>query len=178
MNRYFTTAMFVVLSVAPARAMTNDPAAIVALVKTSPQLKIDSSIPPPGDWDPKTHPYVALSHGEGIPGGNIDFESASLGRLDDGTQVLAIPLQSGGSGGVFTQILFAQAPTAAKPVFVGAITSGGHLTVNVTYHGIVAIRPLYGPNDQSCCPKQYQTITYTIVNGALKVVSQKTSAKP
>jgi hypothetical protein len=158
--------------------MTNDPAAIISLIKATSALAIDSSVPAPGDWDKRLHPYVRVARVEGMAGGNIDFESASIGRLADGTQVMSIPLQSGGSGGVFTQIVFAQAFSETKPRYVGEIISGGHLAVNVTYHGIVAISPLYGPNDTNCCPTHFKTRTYTVVDRKLKLVSQKTTAKP
>jgi len=158
--------------------MTTGGASIIALVKATPALKIDATVPPIGGWSAKTHPYVRVRNSEQTAGGAIDPDSASIGRLADGTQVMAVPLVSGGSGGVFTQILFAQPDESGKPFYLGAITSGGHLGVNVTYHGVVAISPIYGPNDPNCCPSKYERRTYDVSGHALKLIARSESAKP
>jgi hypothetical protein len=165
------------VAVAPAFAMTTDSATIVALVRATPALSIDATVPSEG-WNPKTHPYVRLKSAETQPGGFIDADRASIGLIEAGTQVMAVPLESGGSGGVFTQIVFAQGISDAKPYYAGAIFSGGHLNVNVTYHGIVAIYPDYGPHDANCCPSKYAIETYTLAGGRLKLLSRRISAKP
>lgn len=166
------------LATAPAPAMTTAGDSIVALVKAAPALTVDPKVPPIGGWSAKTHPYVRVGKNEQTPGGAIDPDFASIGRLADGTQVMAVPLFSGGSGGIFTQILFAQSDQSSKPFYLGAITSGGHLAVNVTYNGIVAISPIYGPNDPNCCPSKYERRTYAVAGRVLKLVARSESAKP
>jgi hypothetical protein len=178
MKRLVVAIALLLAAFAPCSAMTNDAATVLRLVKATPQLAIDASIPAPGGNDKKTHPYVRTGNSPDTLGGNIDYEAASMGRLSDGTQVMVIPLESGGSGGVFTQIVFVQ-PFGEAAKYAGAIPSGaGHLAVNVTFHGIVAIQPLYGPNDKNCCPTRFLTRTYTIQAHRLHLVSERTSAKP
>lgn len=178
MVRFLFIGVVLLLTVVPAVAMTTDGATILALVKATPALKIDPSVPAIGRWNPKTHPYVRVGKGEDAMGGAIDPDFASIGRLAGGTQVMAVPLESGGSGGFFAQILFAQTDVDSKPFYLGSINSGGHLAVNITYHGIVAISPVYGPNDPNCCPSKYEHRTYNIVGRSLKLVSTSVSAKP
>jgi hypothetical protein len=171
--------LLVALLVQRTQAMTNDSATIIALVKASPQLAIDPSVPAPGEWSKKTHPYVrVVGAPEGTVGGSIDPDFAAIGIMAGGAQVMAIPLESGGSGGVFSQLIFVRPEEDAKPFYAGYITSGGHLAVNVTYHGIVAVSPHYGPNDPNCCPSKYDTTTYAIVGGKLKALSTRTTVKP
>lgn len=165
--------------VLPLEAMTNDSATIVALVRSTTQLKIDNTVPAPSGWDKATHPYVrVVGAREDLSGGNIDPDFAALGIMSDGTQVMAVPLESGGSGGVFTQIVFVRSDPYSKPYFAGFIDSGGHLAVNVAYHSIVATSPHYGPKDANCCPSSYDIRTYVVAGKQLKLVSAKTAAKP
>jgi hypothetical protein len=161
----------------PAAAMTTDAQSIVRLIGSTRALVIDRSVPAPGGADPRTHPYVRVAGEQGFATGSVDAEFASIGRLAEGTQVMAVPLESGGSGGVFTQLIFAEAIDGA-PYYAGYITSGGHLAVNVTYHGIVAISPHYGANDPNCCPSRYDRRTYTIAKRRLVLQSTETVKTP
>jgi hypothetical protein len=178
MKAFFGVVLALGCATSTAHAMTTDAATIVSLVKASPQLTIDTSIPPPGNADPKTSPYVRLARDEREVGGFPDANFASIGRLSDGTQVMAVPLFSGGSGGVFTQLIFVQATDGTTPFLAGYIASGGHLAVNITYHGIVAISPVYGPNEPNCCPSKYETRTYMLKGRTLQQISDSIGAKP
>jgi len=178
MKTFFVLMIAFGCATSTAPAMTTDAATIVSLVKTSPQLTIDSSISPPGGADPKTSPYVRIANDERGVGGFPDANFASIGRLSDGTQVMAVPLFSGGSGGVFTQLIFVQATEGTKPFFAGYIGSGGHLAVNITYGGIVAVSPVYGPNEPNCCPSKYETRTYVLRGRTLQQISDSIGAKP
>jgi hypothetical protein len=150
---------------------------IVALVKASPQLRIDDTIFSSG-FDAKTHPYVDIRDApEGTIGGYLVPEGAHDGTLSDGTYVLAVPLDSGGSGGVFTQIVFGGRDVHALS-YVGHLDSGGHLAVGIEDGLIVADMPYYGDDSPNCCPKQHTVQTYTIRHGALVKLSEKRAAIP
>jgi hypothetical protein len=115
------------------------PSQIVALVKATPQLKIDRSVPPSSALDPKSHPYVNVlgaPEGQAI-GGYVTSELAHQGTLTSGYDVLAVPLDSGGSGGVFTQIVFARRGHVPF-VYAGHIDSAGHLGVQVKGGKLIA----------------------------------------
>jgi hypothetical protein len=152
------------------------PDKIVALVGTSPQLRIDETIFSSA-VDAKTHPYVNIRNApEGTIGGYLVPEASHGGSLSDGTYVLAVPLDSGGSGGVFTQILFAGHDSALG--YAGYIESGGHLDVRINGGTIVADMPYYGDDSPNCCPKQHIVQTYTIRGGALVKLSDKRAPIP
>jgi hypothetical protein len=147
---------------------------IVALVKSTPRLKIDASVPSAA-FDAKTHPYVNVrgaAEGEYV-GGYLMSEDARAGTLAGGEKVVAIPLESGGSGGIFTQILFGRTGDRAY-AYVGAIGSGGHLDVRITGGEIVATLPYYGANDPNCCPSKRIVQAYAVHGGKLVKLSEKT----
>ncbi len=151
-------------------------ARIVELVKATPQLKIDAGVSSPA-FDSTTHPYVKLlgvPEGEAI-GGFLEGERAHEGTLTGGADVVAVPLESGGSGGIFTQILFMRSGDRAF-AYTGHIDSGGHLDVRIEGGVIVAILPYYGANDPNCCPAQRIVQTYTVRDGRLVKLSEKRSA--
>jgi hypothetical protein len=169
--RVVFAAVLALCMTAPALAITTDARSIIALIRATPALAIDTTVPASLGFDPAKQPYVRIVGApEGTSGGYIDPDYATIGTLADGTRVLAVPLESGGSGGVFTQILFAQTDGAA-PVYAGYVTSAGHLRVDVSARGIIATYPIYGPNDANCCPKQYGHDLYGIAGGKLVSVS-------
>ena len=158
-------------------APTPAPAEIVALVKASPQLQIDETVFSSA-YDAQTHPYVDIRNGpEGTVGGYLVPEGATHGELKDGTQVLAVPLDSEGSGGIFTQIVFAGRDIAALS-YVGYLSSAGHLDVRIADGLIVADMPYYGDDSPNCCPKEHTVQAYTIRHGTLVKLSEKRSPIP
>jgi hypothetical protein len=159
--------------VAAAQAVPTPGAAqIVALVKVSPQLRIDQTIFSSA-LDAQTHPYVNIRNApEGTVGGYLVPEGAHDGTLHDGTYVLAVPLDSGGSGGVFTQLIFA-GRSATALTYAGYLESAGHLGVSVQGGVIVAQLPYYGDDSPNCCPKKYVIQTYGLRDGALVKLSER-----
>ena len=152
---------------------------IVALVKATPQLKIDRSVPPSSAFDPKTHPYVDVlgaPEGQAI-GGYVTPELAHKGTLTSGYEVLAVPLDSGGSGGVFTQIVFARRGHVPF-VYAGHIDSAGHLGVQVSGGKLVATLPYYAANDPNCCPSKLIIATYSIRDDKLRRTTQRIVPTP
>jgi hypothetical protein len=163
----------------PTPTMSPQAAQILALVKATPKLKIDTSVPPSEAFNAKTNPYVnvlGVPEGQAV-GGYVLGAEAQRGTLKDGTNVIAVPLESGGSGGVFTQILFARRG-AASYAYVGYISSGGHLDVRVKGGNLVATLPYYGANDPNCCPSKMIVQTYAIAGGKLKQIAEKTVPTP
>ncbi|MBV9104073.1 MAG: hypothetical protein JO060_10820 [Candidatus Eremiobacteraeota bacterium] len=155
--------------VAAAAALPPTAPGILALVKATKQLEIDSSIPR-GARD-RWSPWVRVAHArEGTNGGYLAAAYAERGTLSDGTHVLAVPLDSGGSGGVFTQILFA-APPHAGARYVGYVSSGGHVGVRIAGGSIVVQFPDYAVNDPQCCPSHYRHQRYTIRHDRLVLVN-------
>ena len=150
---------------------------IVALVKASPQLRIDETIFSSA-FDAQTHPYVNIRNApQGTIGGYLVPESANVGTLTGGTLVLAVPLDSGGSGGIFTQILFA-GRDVGKLSYAGFVDSGGHLAVRIENGVVIADMPYYGDDSPNCCPKQHTVQTYTVRGGTLVKLSEKRAPIP
>jgi hypothetical protein len=165
-------------SVAAASASLS-PAQILALVKATPALAIEKGVPSSA-FDPKTHPYVGLARDglSGDVGGFLLSEGAHDGLLRDGTSVLAVPLDSEGTGGVFTQLIFARS-NGGTFRYVGHLSSdGGHVEVRIEHGAIVVTFPYYGPNDPNCCPSTSIVDTYAIRDGKLVKVAEKRSAIP
>ncbi|MGC2635344.1 MAG: hypothetical protein WA215_14185 [Candidatus Cybelea sp.] len=155
------------------------PSQIVALVKATPQLKIDRGVPPSSAFDPKSHPYVDVlgaPEGQAI-GGYVISELAHQGTLTSGYDVLAVPLDSGGSGGVFTEIVFARRGHVSF-AYVGHIDSAGHLAVQVRGGKLVATLPYYAAKDPNCCPSKFIVATYSIRDGKLRRTTQRMIPTP
>jgi hypothetical protein len=157
---------------APAQTQTAAPDQIVALVKATPQLRIDETIFSSA-FDAATHPYVNVRNApEGTIGGYLVPDGARDGTLQNGTYVLAVPLDSGGSGGIFTQVLFARSGHGAL-TYAGYIDSAGHLSVTIVQGAVVAEHPYYGDDSANCCPKKYVVQTFTIRDGRLQKLSER-----
>jgi hypothetical protein len=108
--------------------------------------------------------YVSVK-GDGDGLGYIDAATIDYGYQVDRTDVLIVPLWSGGSGGVFTTLVF----TTYKGVqhYVGRIDSQGHLDVHLSAGMIAAVTPVYGPRDPQSHPSGYRTARYAIHDGRL-----------
>lgn len=155
----------------PPKAAPISAAAALTLVEATPQLRIERSVPAMDAFPAKTHPYVVIAKApEGTVGGYLDAEYAHQGKLADGRLALAIPLDSGGSGGVFTQIVFA-GKSASQLSYAGYVTSGGHADVEIKDGRIVARIPEYGRSDPNCCPSRFLEMTYDVVDGRLHETS-------
>jgi hypothetical protein len=174
----WTLGFALVPAIAIASPPSLTPSQIVALVKAAPQLKINRNVPPSPAFDPRTNPYVDVvgaPEGQAV-GGYLAPESAHRGTLTSGYDVLAVPLESGGSGGIFTQIIFVRRGHAFA--YVGHVDSAGHLDVRIEGGKIVATLPYYAAKDANCCPSKFIVQTYTIRDGKLQRTSQRTIPTP
>jgi hypothetical protein len=154
-----TLACFVALPrVAAANILSQ--ARLISLVDKAPQLK-------GSEIDGK--PYVAiLPATDGT--GYLDASLVDYGYTIDGRDVLIVPLVSGGSGGVFTTILFTTID--GKPTYAGHIDSDGHLDVHLSLGLINAVTPTYGPNDPQASPSGHQTVRYRLKGATLVKVDE------
>jgi hypothetical protein len=171
-------ALMVVSVPAGASSPSLTPAQILALVTSTPQLKIDRHVPPLSGFDAKTHPYVdVVGASEGSVGGYLGVDDAHQGTLTSGYDVLAVPLDSGGSGGVFNQIVFARRGHGSF-AYAGHIDSAGHVDVEVKNGKIVATLPYYAAKDPNCCPSKLIVQIYAIRNNKLARASQRMIPTP
>jgi hypothetical protein len=92
------------------------------------------------------------------------------GFLTNGQEVLIVPLDSGGSGGVFATLLYTRA--LGKPwQYVGYVPSpNGHLNVHIEQGTLVSITPIYASGDPNCCPSKQHHVRYSLVGTKLKQV--------
>jgi hypothetical protein len=98
-------ALLFALAPLPAPAMTNDPSSIAAPVARTPGWSIDRRVNRSDKrFDPATGPFLKFKN-ESRLGGFVMAQYAAMGMLAGGIQVMAIPLDSGGSGTVFTQLI-------------------------------------------------------------------------
>ncbi len=94
--------------------------------------------------------YISVNGVEGSTGW-VDPNLVTDGFLADGQRVMIVPIDSGGSGGVFTALLFAQ--IGGRTRFLGTLPSpAGHLGASLEAGRIVIRTPVYGASDPNCCP--------------------------
>ncbi len=117
----------------------------------------------------ETEPYYVVAGTDAQ--GFVNADTDDYGYLANGADVLIVPLQSGGSGGVFYTLLFTT--IATKPAFIGYIPSGaGHLDVYIDGGRLIVETPIYKGNDPNCCPSGHHVVTYTLDGTKLKKLSE------
>jgi hypothetical protein len=95
------------------------------------------------------------------------------GYLSNRQEVLVVPLDSGGSGGVFHVLLWTRVAGAAWH-FAGQIASpDGRLGVSIDNGDLVAVIPVYAPNDADCCPSSLRRVRYTLDGTALRQIQAR-----
>ncbi len=155
MRNALLIAALVLVCALPANANILTQARLEALVKTSPLL----TIKPIGG-----RPYVSVK-GDGDALGYLDAAALDYGYQVDKTDVLIVPLVSGGSGGVFTTLIFST--IGRQPAYIGKIDSQGHLDVYLSQGVINAVTPTYGPGDPQARPSGHHTVRYAVHSGKL-----------
>ena len=146
---------FVLAATLPAHAAILTQARLESVVKASPLLRISLV---------GGRPYVSVS-GDGNSLGYLDATTIDYGYQMDKADVLIVPLISGGSGGVFTTLIFTTVNRA--PSYVGKIDSQGHLDVHLSGGVINAVTPIYGPHDPQSSPAGHHTVRYAVHAGKL-----------
>ena len=133
---------------APAHAATE--AQVRSWLASSAQIVRSNEVPPRGS---------SVKHAIELRGSDVRgwvVPSLALdGALVNGQEVMVLPLVSGGSGGVFTALLFTK--LGGKARFVGYVPSpNGHLDIALD-DGMLLIRtPIYGPGSGgNCCPSDF-----------------------
>lgn len=73
------------------------------------------------------------------------------GYLNNGQEVMVVPLGSGGSGGIFDSLLFIR--LNGKVRFIGYVPSAnGHLDIALADGALRVRTPIYRIGDPQCCP--------------------------
>jgi hypothetical protein len=86
--------------------------------------------------------------------GFVKSDAVDDGFLSTAQEVLILPLDSGGSGGVFTTLLWTRIARAWK--FVGYLPSkAGHLSVYLQRGRLNVVTPIYASGDPNCCPSKH-----------------------
>jgi hypothetical protein len=105
-------------------------------------------------------------------GGFVSPELVDDGFLANGQEVLIVPLVSGGSGGVFTTLLWTRTGGGAWE-FVGPLQSGaGHLAVYILSGKLNVVTPIYVGNDPNCCPSNRRHEIDTLQGTKLRVLER------
>lgn len=112
--------------------------------------KIVREKPPIPPTDAVRFPRYVSVKGDGSTGW-LSPDLVTDGFLANGQRVMMVPIVSGGSGGVFTALLFTQIGGTTR--FVGTLPSpAGHLGVSLEAGRILIRTPVYGAGDANCCP--------------------------
>jgi hypothetical protein len=144
------TAAALGVGTSPARADIVPTARLLRIIRANPPLAATAN---DGRW------WVSLAKG-GDEAGYLDPTIVDYGYQRDGADVLIVPLPSGGSGGVFTTLIFTRVRT--KPAYAGKIESQGHLDVFLAQGVINARTPVYGPHDPQAAPSGHKTVRYRV----------------
>ncbi len=92
------------------------------------------------------------------------------GYLSNHQEVLVVPLDSGGSGGVYHVLLWTRVAGATWR-FAGQITSpDGRLDVSINEGELLAVLPKRAPSDADCCPSGHNDVRYTLDGTALRKI--------
>jgi len=138
-----------------------------------PQARIDAAIASaknlhrkPSNPGFSMHDFYVV---DGTPAqGFLSPKMDDYGYLANGTDVLIVPLESGGSGGVFYTLLFTS--IATKPAFIGYVPSpSGHLEVFINEGRLVVKTPVYKGNSPD---PSHHVIVYDVVGAALKKIDE------
>ena len=146
--------------VAPADADILSQSQLLAIVRRSPQLHLETI---------GGRPYVGFKNGPS-GAGYLDATILDYGQQRDTRDVLIVPLPSGGSGGVFTTLLFTNAKKNAT--YVGRIDSDGHLDVHLSAGVLTAVMPVYGPRDPQSSPSGHKIVRYRIAGKQLVKIDE------
>jgi hypothetical protein len=147
-----------------------------AVAAVLPQARIDAAIASEKRLHPKNppipgspHPYYVVDGSDAQ--GFLDPTIFDYGYLANGTDVLIMPMVSGGSGGVFYTLLFTS--IATKPAFIGYVPSmSGHLDVYINQGRLLVETPVFKGKDFNCCPSGHHVVVYTVVGTTLKKIDQ------
>jgi len=144
----------------PARADILPTSRLIRIVRANPPLAVAAT---DGRW------WVSLAK-SGDAVGYLDPAIVDYGYQRDNQDVLIVPLPSGGSGGVFTTLIFTHVRT--KPAYAGKIESNGHLDVYLAQGLINARTPVYGPHDPQAFPSGHKTVRYRVRGTTLVKVDE------
>lgn len=93
--------------------------------------------------------------------GYLLTESATHGFLENGQEVVAVPIGSGGTMGVNAALVFTRVNGARR--FVGYLPGpSGHLEVAIREGRLEQSTPLYEEGDPNCCASQHRIETFTL----------------
>jgi hypothetical protein len=159
------SALLVLAAGLPANANILDEQKLESVIRSSTQLSMKLI---------SGRQYVSVQ-GRGDALGYLDASMLDYGYQIDRTDVLMVPLVSGGSGGVFSTLIFST--KNGRPYLAGDIDSNGHLDVHLSQGLILAVTPTYGPHDPMARPSGHRTVRYAIHDGKLVKLDEYTSGQ-
>jgi hypothetical protein len=158
------TVAFFALAALPALAGSYAQQHVAGVLASTPQIEHKQ----PAGSDGKNAFYVVRgtqASGFAIPSLVDD------GYLTNGQEVLIVPLDSGGSGGVFATLLYTRV-LGKTWQYVGYLPSqNGHLNVHIEQGTLVAVTPIYASGDPNCCPSKQHHVRYSLVGTKLKQIA-------
>ena len=115
--------------------------------------------------------YDTFLHGPDRPGGTPAFDEVAVGQVGPRkTWVAAIPLESGGSGQVFTTAVFRLDGKSAR--YVDSISVGDRAAVQV-YDGTIHVTaPAPRGHEPDCCTTHIHVFDYVVDQDRLRKVSE------
>jgi hypothetical protein len=112
-------------------------------------------------------------------GGSFDRAAVQFGDVTgDGVEEAVVPVSSDGTQGASAFVVLTPAGGSARSLLEVAAGSRGGVGTRIEDGSVVAVEPVYGPDDPECCPGSLRRSIYTWDGEALALASQTTEPAP
>jgi hypothetical protein len=112
-------------------------------------------------------------------GGVFREESVLFGDVTgDGVEEAVVPVAPDGTQGASAFVVLTPAGSGTASLLEVAAKGRGGLGVSIEDGDVVALEPVYGPDDPECCPGSLQRSVYAWDGEQLALASQTTEAAP
>jgi hypothetical protein len=112
-------------------------------------------------------------------GGEYAQENVIYADLtEDGVDDAVVPISSGGTLGNVGFVVLTPTDDGTATLLRELPSEGGGISLNVVDGELIALEPVFGPDDPECCPSMLRQTTYAWNGAALALVDQQTIDNP
>jgi len=123
--------------------------------------------------DPAVQELIEETGGEYVQE-NVIYADLS----DDGIDDAVVPISSGGTLGNVGFIVLTPTESGTTPLLRELPSESGGIALNVVDGELIALEPVFGPDDPECCPSMLRQTTYAWNGAALALIGQQTIENP
>jgi hypothetical protein len=97
---------------------------------------------------------------------------------EDGVDDAVVPISSGGTLGNVGFIVLTPTEGGTATLLRELPSESGGIALNVVDGELIALEPVFGPDDPECCPSMLRQTTYAWNGAALALIDQQTIENP